>query len=239
MYYELNLYVNGTESRAFIQKLLMDSLHISKIIHCHKYAEIHIICGGMAKYRIGDDILFFSDGDMCIIPPDLYHCCIESDATTKHIAFQTDALVCDFMCGTLPDTIASELINVIENTDILQNCGKLSSLLSFACSPFFKAAVPKEMTDRAAIIYEFISQNYNRNIKISDLAELLHFSDKQTERLVKKHTGVTFKSALADYRITVADYLKKHTAMSDNEIADYIGYSSYSGFWKAKKKRNL
>lgn len=238
MSYEFNLYINGKESKAFVQNFLMNAEHITRVIHCHRYAEVHIICGGYARFLIDDEVCDFSSGSVCIIPRGTYHCCIENSESAKHIAFQTEAIPDGFASGMLSETMVNELVGMIEEKGVQSDCGALSALLSFACSPFFDKIRMKKMTDRAAVIHEFISKNYNKDIKVSDLAEVLHFSDKQTERLVKKYTGVTFKNALADYRITVAEYLEKNTSMNEAEIAAYVGYSTYSGFWKAKKKRN-
>ena len=37
-------------------------------------------------------------------------------------------------------------------------------------------------------------------------------------------------------RMTVAAHLVTHTQMSMEEIAQYVGYQSYSGFWKAWRR---
>ena len=35
----------------------------------------------------------------------------------------------------------------------------------------------------------------------------------------------------------MATYLQEHTALSLTEIARYVGYQSYAGFWKAMKSQ--
>lgn len=40
---------------------------------------------------------------------------------------------------------------------------------------------------------------------------------------------------MMSYRIKVADFLEKNTGMNQSEISNYVGYSDYSGYWKAKK----
>ena len=92
--------------------------------------------------------------------------------------------------------------------------------------------------DEGYIICEFFSNHYNGVIKVSDLAKTLGFSEKQTERLVLKFTGRTFKQELVSRRMEMARYLEKNTNMTMTEIALYVGYNSYNGFWKAYKKRN-
>ena len=38
--------------------------------------------------------------------------------------------------------------------------------------------------------------------------------------------------------MNVAEHLSKTTDMTLEDISRYIGYKSYAGFWKAKKRRD-
>lgn len=40
-------------------------------------------------------------------------------------------------------------------------------------------------------------------------------------------------------RMTVAEYLQKNTDMNMKEIAEYVGYSTYSGFLNARKTMGI
>lgn len=236
MSYELNVYVNDYVRRVFIQKPLMDCKSMTGIIHSHKYAEIHIIFGGEAEILVGTEKHNYSSGSVYVIPGDVYHCYLKSETDTKIVAFQTDIKFGGFVKRLIPESIVSELIRIItEEKNYLSN-SCFSALLSYVCSVFFFPFPMNQTDDPAAVIYEFISNNYNRNVKISELADNLHLSEKQTERLVKKHTGFTFKTAVVNYRMMVAKFLEENSNMSEAEIACYIGYMNYSGYWKAKQK---
>ena len=64
-------------------------------------------------------------------------------------------------------------------------------------------------------------------------------SEKQASRLIKKHMGATFSDVLSDYRLQAANRLLFGTPeMSLTEVAEFVGYRSYSGFWKAFKRYN-
>ena len=89
------------------------------------------------------------------------------------------------------------------------------------------------MMDTAFIIHEFFSRGYNLDLRLSDLAELLHLSEKQTARLVEIHTGKTFKQALIAQRMNNARHLIALGEMSFAEIGEQLGYQSYAGFYKA------
>jgi AraC-like DNA-binding protein len=91
------------------------------------------------------------------------------------------------------------------------------------------------ITDYAFLIYEFFSTNYSGDVKLADLADILHLSERQTERLVIEHTGKTFKEEITSMRMEMAQKLIS-AGMPLTEIAQYVGYKSYAGFYKAMKK---
>lgn len=235
MYYELNLYINKNLGKAFFKKLFMNENQMTRVIHCHKYDEVHIILDGNEKFQIGKEEFEFYKGDTFIIPRGLYHCCKSASKDLKHFSFQITECSLEVKKSCVSEMILEEFENSILNFQ--KNVGEISSLFSFFCSSFFREEKLEKMTDTAGLIFEFISQNYTVDVKVSDLAHELNYSVKQTERLVKKYTGMTFREALVEYRLIVADYLKKNFNLSDGEISLKIGYSSYSGFWKAKKRK--
>lgn len=114
--------------------------------------------------------------------------------------------------------------------------GSLSALLSYVASSFCPAECLRQTRDDAVLISEFISKNYNRSISVAELAKQLCLSTKQTERLVKKYTGHSFKEAVMRERLRVAAFLEANSDMSRTAIAAYIGYANYSGYCKAKKR---
>lgn len=237
MSYELELLINGRVCRGFVSETAGSAEQTFKIIHNHKYAEIHMILDGDANFLIGGKLMKFQDRDAFLIPAGVYHCCRDIGENTRDIAFQVAADAGDFAVNRQPETVLGEIAREISVLGVGEGGGRLAALLSYVGSDFFPQPKIFEMTDTAAVIHEFISQNYNRDIKTADLAEVLNFSEKHTERLVKRFTGVTFREALTDYRLTVADFLIKNTDMRPSAAAAYVGYSTYSGFWKARRRK--
>ena len=86
------------------------------------------------------------------------------------------------------------------------------------------------------VYWLFIGLSIFAIFKLCDLAEIPHLSERQTERLVIKHMGKSFKEALLDIRTEMAKKLMETTDMPMSEIAKSVGYKSYAGFWKAMKK---
>ena len=82
----------------------------------------------------------------------------------------------------------------------------------------------------------FFSNRYSEDVRLSDLAEAIHLSERQTERLVIEHTGRGFRDELTETRVKIARQRLADKNMTLGEIAGYVGYRSYAGFWKAMKK---
>lgn len=236
---ELDMYIGGNVTKAFLLGFFHSAESITRIIHSHKYAEVHLLLSGSAELMIGNESFTLAAGDAVVIPAGIYHCCSESEAFAEHIAFQVAAKAERVSRSCISASAAKEIKDIAKNAEKKKNAAKLSALLSFLCADFFggEAYCMREIGDIGAIISEFVSQNYNRDIKISELAEKLHFSEKQTERLVKKYTGTSFKSVLTNHRLVVADFLENNTEMSVGEIAEYVGYNGYSGLWKARRRQ--
>ncbi len=239
MDYELKLYINGKEETAFLQSGFFDVYSTSPSLHRHNYTEIHVIKEGSASFRIGNKIYDFEAGSVFILPAGLFHCCSDSSCGMQSVAFQITAPAAHFAVCRAPLSLLAEVTDCIAAIRSPNVCAKLSALLSYLCADFFAAdsELFSEISDPVIVIQEFLSLNYSRSPSLAELAALLHFSEKQTERLVKKHTGYPFKRAVAEYRMTVARYLETSTQMTAAEIAAYVGYSTYNGYWKARKRK--
>lgn len=235
MSHEFNSYINGTAVRIFIQNPLINTKNITTIIHNHKYVEFHMVFGGNIKMLIDNKKYTFSPGTVYSIPERVYHCCIDLEPQTQIVAFQAEIDLNVIEQHSINQTFIQEIIKILSKENFHLNCSKLSSLFSLTVSDFFQPICMKPSKDYAILIYEFISKNYNQNITVSELAKNLYLSDKQTERLTKKYSGYTLKKAITNYRIKISDFLEENTDMNKSEISKYVGYSNYSGYWKAKK----
>lgn len=233
---ELKLYINGEIKKAFLLSPLMNESNITRIVHSHKYAEIHIISGGSATLLVENERHTLSSGCVCLVPAESYHCYLEAEPGVELIAFQTNANAREFRSRKISEAMLAETVEVIKNGDFCSDCSGLSALLSYAVSAFFPPVSVSKTEDIGVVIYEFISRNYNKSITVGDLAKKLYLSERQTERLVKKYTGHTFKEAVTNYRLTVAGFLEKNTDMNKADIAGYVGYLNYSGYYKADKR---
>ena len=207
-------------------------------LHKHNYAEIHIVTGANATYIINDRTYNLKDGSMLVIPRDTFHCCTKKDERAMLPAFQVTYTVSKPQVYNVNKNICAEFLKEIEACKKCEDYSKVSSYISIFCSNMCdeEKLTAQPITDYAFLIYEFFSTNYSGDVKLADLANMLHLSERQTERLVIEHTGKTFKEELTSMRMEMAQKLME-SGMPLTEIARYVGYKSYAGFYKAMKKQ--
>lgn len=93
-------------------------------------------------------------------------------------------------------------------------------------------------TDSAEIRNQQIENfiyNHHRNCTVEDLAQHLHLSVRQTNRIINKLYGMPFQDALNRHRILLAQRMLLR-GEKPTVVAEQIGYKSIGGFRKAFKK---
>ncbi len=205
--------------------------------HMHNYAEIHLFLGEECKIIIDEKEYSVSAGTMLSIPKSTYHFTRISKGA-EHSAFQIDLPINKIMTFDLPTGLVENFFKEIDGINSSNDHSKIANYISFFASFFIKSKAnpAAKSKDYGFIIDSFFGLNYNKPIHLADLAEELHISVKQAERLVVLHTGYTFNTALTNNRIRAAEHLMKTTSLSISEIANLVGYESHSGFWKAYKR---
>ena len=238
MYNEINITLSNKKHKVFFMNgFLSSSNKTASNLHKHNFAEIHFVAGGKACFLIGKNKIEIESGDIMIIPHGEFHCCVEKEFSARHNAFQVDFEVPKVKKVHIGSQTVSKFFDEI---DLLRNSGDYSASASYValfCSYLCDSGKisASEVSDYGFLIQEFISMNYNKNVRLCDLADELHLSERQTERLVRLYTGNSFKEEVRKIRIKVAQTLMQSTDMSLSEIASYVGYESYAGFWKALK----
>ena len=240
MYQEFKFQGLGKEIISFLQNGFYQNLSTSTL-HDHNYTEIHLILGGNAIFEIDRTLYRIQSGDILAIPPQASHACVEQDASVKHAAFQIDHRLDKAEIYPIGEHIQNGFFDELGRCRKENDYTRLSMFMGLICSYLLQSAnpVPREVTDYGFLIHEFLSMNYNRDVQLSELAAALHVSNRQAERLMKRHTGKSFRQAIAHTRITIAKQLIESSELPLNEIAEYVGYRSYAGFWKAIKKHGL
>lgn len=87
--------------------------------------------------------------------------------------------------------------------------------------------------------HNFILDNYSKDVKLSDVADLVGMTEAAFSRFLKKKTGRSFIDSLNDVRIGHATRLLVDTTQSVAEIAINCGFNNLSNFNRIfKKKKN-
>ncbi len=90
--------------------------------------------------------------------------------------------------------------------------------------------------DRLSEVYNYVSENFNREISLDDVAKMTNLTPPAFCRLFKKRTNRHFISYLNDVRISKACKQLLETDLNISEIAFHCGYKTVSNFNKIFKK---
>ena len=240
MFNEINITISNEKHRAFF----MNGFHSSSeqpvaTLHKHKFSEIHFVSGGNAVFRIGETQTLLKDGSVMIIPNGVFHCCYQKEEGTLHNAFQVDFDTKEVKTAFVGIETVSGFFDEMERLKQTGNYSGIASYMGLFCHKLcldlqFLAANP--VTDYGFLVQEYLLLHYSENLRLSDLAGELHLSERQAERLVKEPTGRSFKDELCNIRMNIAKQLSEGSDMTLYEIARYVGYDSYAGFWKTAKR---
>lgn len=85
------------------------------------------------------------------------------------------------------------------------------------------------------LIISYIKENYNKNIRVSDLAKELGMKEYEFTRYFKKYTGKTPKEFIKDLRLLKAKELLAYESVTD--VCFDIGYENISYFIKEFKNK--
>lgn len=85
-------------------------------------------------------------------------------------------------------------------------------------------------------IYQYVENNYTRQINVTDLANRFHINACYFSQLFRKEIGSTFSDYLAKKRIDHACNLLLETELKVNEIAEMSGFNDYFYFCRVFRK---
>ncbi|WP_433942888.1 AraC family transcriptional regulator [Paenibacillus sp. SN-8-1] len=93
-----------------------------------------------------------------------------------------------------------------------------------------------EPNEYVSKLIRYIHQNYDRDIRVKDMAGAVNLHPGYVHRIFKAYTGRTVTEFLTSYRIEKAQMLLTHTDILVVEISDYVGINSSQYFSTLFKK---
>ena len=81
-------------------------------------------------------------------------------------------------------------------------------------------------------ILSYIQAHFT-TVRLEELSEHFHYSEKQIRRIVQSTTGMSYSDLLAKLRMERAGLLMKRVGLGMDDIASAVGYTTVSSFYRA------
>lgn len=227
---EFKTLISGKETKIFIPSNYNYLRRACTRLHYNTYTEFHIVKQAV-RFACGDKDFDIPQNSIFVIPANLKHNYLTNE-DINYFSFQVDIPCAEFKTKIANINAINLLFDLLNSPRVEYD--KLSPILTYLIYDLMEFnPIEVSAVDYKLAISEFFSMRYSEDISISTLAKLLCLSPKQTQRLVYKYTGNTFKNELIQTRMSVAKHILEKNEMSLKDVAEYVGYKSYSGFWKA------
>lgn len=244
--------------------MIAESQNAISPIHTHDYCELFYVLRGKVKIHTEEDIFEFNSGDCVFIPGGTSHTseiCTDSqrivisfflkklrkNAESEYFyafksIFEKDILILnDFIGADAFKRLAGYYYSDFSDKDeLIISCLREIVLLvkSSATSENTVSNTKKLFDDssyRNYIIDNYFSSDFAEK-SLSKLANQLHLSSQQTQRIIKKLYGQTFRERMIYVKMRYAKNLLNTTDFSVSKIASMVGYTSAHSFFETFKK---
>lgn len=232
--------------------------------HTHSFYEVILCVQGTPTYLLGDRLYTIEPGDVILIAPNtmhapLYHTEGSTPYSRQVIWFtprflqtlQEDSKELDLGSGswilktkhTKWDHISSMFSRIIEEVNLRPECWHtmvvgitcmLLVLLSRAHQEEQRQS--RKIPDQVENILSYIQNNLKNKITITDTAKLFHISASKLTHIFQKELGISFYRCIQLRRLSEAKRLISTGTMGMDAIAESIGFTEYSGFYRAFKE---
>ena len=123
-----------------------------------------------------------------------------------------------------------ELLSILHDLSISRNMQILSDTT-------FNNADVSYNSRRVEKVIEYMNQNFQSTITLSEVAKLVNMADVSFSRFFKARTGITFMDSLLEMRLGNASRLLIDTTQSIAEAAYNCGFNNISNFNRLFKKK--
>lgn len=239
----------------FVEK---DSQSITKKVHHHTAFEVHIVEQGYQIYEMDGRKYRIDPGDYLIIPPLVKHrvVCSAHNTVRFSITFNCiDKELPEFtepaytLCGKLSPPVPDNLNFIREEYKRNQGTSRLlieNRLLETIVLLFRVAGMkekPGECTDtaidaRVSIAKQYVADNVELNLTITDLAKYSHLSTKHLARLFHKFENISPSDYIKKQRVEHVAALLLDETLSLKDISERMNFNN-EYYFNSFVKKNL
>lgn len=228
-------------------------------MHTHDFFEFDIVIAGNGKNITCDGVTLIETGDLLFGTPASMHTvrCLDGIpfrmlnvqfiGNFEKLILENFGMLEPFVVKLSPkelEYICSEFDSIIEWKSLpsirMYVRGVMEKILAIIHKAYFTTQRPSVISKREHGIHEallLIRKNYNKPIKLNDIATSVGYNSGYLGQLIKQYTGESFTSYLLNIRLENAYLMLMDKSKSVQQVCNEVGYSSYSNFFYAFKKR--
>lgn len=239
----------------------VDGRYNGELLHTHNFFEFDLILAGRGKNISNNGEIDLEPGYIVYGTPANFHSigplpgetmtvvnisfagkheqlAIEAFNTLDGFALKLSEDDFDFICSEIEGILSCNLKNGARKRMFVKGAAeKILSVVAEAYenSPCRNEKVTSDVKVHTALLY--IRKNFNKPLKIGDVAKHVGYSEDYLSQLIKKATRMNFSSYLLSLRLENAYMLLMENERTIQQICLAVGYSSYTNFYYAFKKR--
>lgn len=235
---------------------------LNDAVHYHSEVEILFVVSGSAKVIIKnqsyeleqEDIIAVNSGEMHSVESSMNAVICDVHFSCRRILELVEEDMCVFECNSRTDrnrsyhtirTVMREVVyQYIKREPGKTDCLKISALyklLDCLIENYRNQSLTRisgrkmNNSERVQKIYQYVEQNYQYGISMSELANQLFISTSTLSRVFKKETGIYFADYVSGIRMSHAVAELLQTEKSVTAIAVDCGFSNPSVFDRSFK----
>ena len=260
MPYEFTAAIEGANLNISVTpNQIQHSTLIDERPHKHTFVEFHYIFGGKETlyFPKEDNRVTLTGGMIAMIPRGLYHCAETEEASfVSRLCFNFsmdpeklsgNPIYSVFQSAAQPLILRDHAVSAAmerwrsileDEKDPMAQTRQGVILLDVILDIFRRLAEGKSVPLRQDqtkqrqkwLIEEYIFTRYHDPEGLEGLAKKLFLSLRQTRKLVKSFYGEDYKTLIIRQRMEMAQIFLASQKWSLEEVAEKVGYRSYSGF---------
>ncbi|MBQ2627515.1 MAG: AraC family transcriptional regulator [Eubacterium sp.] len=109
--------------------------------------------------------------------------------------------------------------------------GALQSFTRLAPDPRYHETITGEYSYNASKILLYLHEHFTEGLTLASVAEALHYSPRQCQRLIQESMGISFSELLQDLQLSYAKTLLRTTDESLETVSERSGFSNSRNFY--------